>query len=206
MMIRLMSSLCLMLVLAACGSIATPVYEALPTNTPFIAENASSQGESVAVVPTETPLPPTATPVPPTVAPTEMPTEAPTQAAAAVDDPLKFFVDLANPGNGEALFKQMWDLPDGSQWACNTCHLLSEVQAVGPGMAGIAARAATRVPGEGAYTYLYNSIHNSALYIVPGFEAQVQQMPHFGPGANGEPAVLSDAQIYDLVAYLMTFE
>lgn len=208
-MIRLIVILCLILVLAACGTIATPVYEAPPTHTPFVDTKVHVEGQSAASVPTATPLPPTATPLPPTEVPTEVPTEAPTvteSAGADVEDPLKFFVDLANPANGEALFNQMWNLPDGSQWSCSTCHLLSDVRAVGPGMAGIADRAATRVPGEGAYTYLYNSIYNSSLYIVPEFAGQAQQMPHFGPGDNGEPAVLTNAQIYDLVAYLMSLE
>ncbi|MCS6837082.1 MAG: cytochrome c [Anaerolineae bacterium] len=107
---------------------------------------------------------------------------------------------MANPQRGEALFSQYIDAVG---FACSTCHnVVGDEVKIGPSLYGIPQRAAERVPGEGPYTYLYNSIHNSQAYIVPGFENAVH-MPHYA-GLDGSPVVLSDAQIYDLVAYLMT--
>lgn len=198
------------LLLAACGTVATPVYEAPPTDVP-------ASGQATAVVPTATvtPVPPTPTftPEPPT--PTPVPTEAPTEApsapetseatgVAAEDDPLAFFIQLASAANGEQLFYQPIEV-DGVPWACSTCHSAEDEETrIGPGLLHIGQRAGSRVEGEGPYTYIFNSIYNSELYIVPGFEAGTQ-MPHFGP-TDTRGAVLTNAQIYDLVAYLMTLE
>lgn len=194
------------LFLAACGTIAEPLYRITP-EAEVVQEGTT--GESVAVLasPTFTPVPPTSTPLPPTVAPTLEPTLVPTleatveaAAPAVSDDPKAFFVQLANASRGEELFNQQIDAVG---FACATCHNIEgEEIKIGPSLYGIPQRAATRVAGEGAYTYLYNAIHASQVYIVEGF-AEAVHMPQYG-GADGSPVVLSDAQIYDLIAYLMT--
>jgi len=195
---------CLALFLAACGTIPEPLFRV----TPEVQVVERADGQAVAAVASPTPLPPTSTPIPPTSTPTPTatpePTAAPTQAEAAApaasDDPKAFFVQLANAQRGETLFNQTIDAVG---FACATCHnIVGDEVKIGPSLYGIPQRAAERVPGEGPYTYLYNSIHNSQAYIVPGFE-QAVHMPHYA-GQDGSPVVLSDAQIYDLVAYLMT--
>jgi nitric oxide reductase subunit C len=81
---------------------------------------------------------------------------------------------------------------------CSTCHSV-EPQAVivGPSLAGIAATAATRVPGQSAELYIRNSILNPSEYLVEGFQDVMQK--NFG-------SVLTAEQINDVIAYLMTLE
>lgn len=193
---------CSLMMLAACGTIATPVYEA-PAATPTEAPATATQGghgHAHAAAPTTTPVPPTAT-LPPvtevlTDVPTAVPTDIPTQAA--VNDPIKFFVDLASAANGENIFHNIDFETDTGIWRCTTCHNTEgDVIKIGPSLWGIPDRAGTRIEGQGTYTYLYNSIRNAHDFIVPGFE-NATHMPHF------TPEQLSDAQIYDLIAYLMT--
>jgi len=193
------------LFLAACGTVPEPLFKI----TPEVEVVEETDGEAVAIAASPTPLPPTSTPtaaptLEPTAAPTLEPTAAPTEAEAAApaasDDPKAFFVQLANAQRGETLFNQTIDEVG---FACATCHnIQGEEIKIGPSLYGVPQRAAERVPGEGPYTYIYNSIYNSQAYIVPGFE-QAVHMPHYA-GQDGSPVVLSDAQIYDLVAYLMT--
>jgi mono/diheme cytochrome c family protein len=94
---------------------------------------------------------------------------------------------------GAALFTQSV----GGQPACSICHALDGTRIVGPGMGGIAQRAAERVDGQSAAVYLYTSIVRPADYVVEGY-------------ANVMPAalaqVLDETQVNDLVAYLLTLE
>ncbi len=83
----------------------------------------------------------------------------------------------------------------GGQPACSTCHAWDDTRIVGPGMAGIATRAAERVPGQSAADYLVNSIVNPAAFVVEGY-ANVM------PATFGQ--VLDEEQIRDLVAYMLT--
>jgi nitric oxide reductase subunit C len=81
---------------------------------------------------------------------------------------------------------------------CATCHSLEPaVVIVGPSLAGIATRAAMRVPGQSAETYLRKSILDPGDYIVEGFpDAMVRNL--------GQQ--LTSDQINDLIAYLITLE
>ncbi|MDX2137363.1 MAG: hypothetical protein SF123_04655 [Chloroflexota bacterium] len=95
--------------------------------------------------------------------------------------------------SGAALFVQSI----GGQPACSTCHAFDSSRLVGPGMGGIAVRASVRVSGQSASEYLYTSIVNPSAHIVEEY-------------ANVMPAVyaqsLTETQVRDLVAYLLTFE
>ncbi|MCU0511084.1 MAG: cytochrome c [Anaerolineae bacterium] len=200
-MMRLILALGSMLLLAACGTVATPIYER-PIATPTSITAVEASGAAVAAQPTATTVPPTATPLPPTAEPTIVPTTAPTEApttapAAGGSDPLEFLVSLAVPANGEALFNETHVLPDGQQWACSTCHAVAgDTVKIGPSLWGVGERAAGRVAGQGTYTYLYNSIRHPQDYVVEGY-AGGQQMPLF------DATVLNDAEVYDIIAYLM---
>lgn len=179
---------------------------------------------------TETPVPPTATP---TEEPTEEPTPEPTDEPAAepteetvdaeaadsestdseatdgeatgpIDEAreadIEFFLGLASASEGDALFHENLALPDGAMWACATCHNVNEnLDGVGPSLIGINERAGSRVEGQGPLTYMYNSIYDSQAFIVPGFEDNALHMPIYG-----ESGVLTDQQIYNLIAYLRT--
>lgn len=81
---------------------------------------------------------------------------------------------------------------------CAACHTITgSTVVVGPPLMGIAGRAAARVPGQDAQSYLLTSIMRPDEYIVEGFE---NTMPtNFGRKLTGE-------EIDALVAYLLTLE
>jgi nitric oxide reductase subunit C len=81
---------------------------------------------------------------------------------------------------------------------CATCHSLEpDVIIVGPSLAGIATRAANRVPGQSAEDYIRNSILNPGEYVVEGFQNVMAQ--NLGD-------VLSSDQINTIIAFLLTLE
>lgn len=183
--------------LAACGSVATPVWE---QEEEAETVNISEDTEAVAVVPTITVAPPTATPTEIPATPTftpEPPTATPEPTEAPANDPIVAQVAIGgNAADGEALFNQFID---DVGYACSTCHAVEgDTVLIGPSQAGIASRAGDRVEGEVAQRYLYNSIIHPNDYLVEGFEAG--QMP-----ANYEE-ILDQTDLLNLVAYLMTLE
>jgi ferredoxin len=83
--------------------------------------------------------------------------------------------------------------------SCRVCHSLDPgVRLVGPSLAGIAAAAETRVPGQTAEAYLRESIVAPDAFITPGYPAG-QMLPDLGK-------TLSEKQIEDLVAFLLTLK
>lgn len=101
----------------------------------------------------------------------------------------------ANPERGKDLF---FASSIGEGTGCRLCHSLKpdEVK-VGPSLAGIATRAATRVPGMSAEEYIRESILHPDAYIVPGFD---NKMPSYISES------LSEQDLEDLVAFLMTLK
>ncbi len=101
----------------------------------------------------------------------------------------------ADPERGKEIF---FASSIGEGTGCRLCHSLkpNEVK-VGPSLAGIATRAATRVPGMSAEEYIRESILHPDAYIVPGFD-------------NKMPAYISEGlspqDLDDLVAFLMTLK
>ena len=81
---------------------------------------------------------------------------------------------------------------------CAQCHALTpETVVIGPSLAGIATRAASRVPGYDTQTYLETSILIPEDYLVDGFS---NTMPtNFGKELTSE-------EFAALVAYLMTLK
>jgi mono/diheme cytochrome c family protein len=101
-----------------------------------------------------------------------------------------------NAANGEGLFSQS---TIGSQPGCITCHSLEPDKVlVGPSLAGVAARAGSRVSGQSAEDYIRESILNTDAFTVDGFAAGVM------PAALADG--LSEQQLADLVAYLVTLK
>lgn len=182
----------------ACGTQATPVFEAHDEEAIVEADASSAQdagGVEVAVVPTETPIPPTPTEEPTSTPelPTATPTEEPTAAPA---DPIARLVASRDPAAGEVLFNQMFA---ETAFACATCHHIAVPEnLIGPTLLNIKEIAATRVEGMSAERYIYNSIVNPNEYLVEGFVAGV--MP------QNWHEVLSDTEIYEIIAYLLTLD
>ncbi len=103
---------------------------------------------------------------------------------------------VGNAANGEKLFAQA-TIGTRSAPGCITCHSLEPgVVMTGPSQHGVGLRAAGRVPGLSAEEYLRQSIVNPNAYVVEGFDAGVMYMTY--------EAELSEQEINDLVAYLLT--
>ncbi len=102
----------------------------------------------------------------------------------------------AGAGNveaGKALFAQQ---VIGSNPGCITCHSLEPGKTlVGPSMAGIAGRAGNTAPGQSAEQYLRQSITEPDAHVVAGFQKGLMPKP-----------TLSDQQVNDLIAYLLTLK
>lgn len=98
----------------------------------------------------------------------------------AVEDPAAM--------KGETIFTQN----------CASCHATTaDTVIVGPSLAGIAARAGTRVEGQSAAEYIQLSILRPGEYVVEGFP---DLMPtSFGTNLYGE-------ELDALIAYLLTIE
>jgi cytochrome c551/c552 len=81
---------------------------------------------------------------------------------------------------------------------CGACHSTTpDTIIVGPSLADIASRAATRIEGQDAYTYLLTSVMQPDAYLVEGFE-------------NLMPASLSKQltgeELDAVIAYLQTLD
>ncbi|MFN8376711.1 MAG: c-type cytochrome [Anaerolineae bacterium] len=209
----LFSLLTAALLISACGVVVTPAWDAAPTEVAAVPTEGDlirvGNGEGVTAatqVPptaTATQVPPTATQVPPTAtqAATEAPTTAPVEAttapdqaaAPAGDDPVAVLAALYDPAEGEMLFNQQ----TATGYACSSCHLVnSEQMLIGPGLLNISTRGATRVAGEGAATYIHNSIISPSAFVVPGFPDMLMPQTF--------SQVFTEDQIYAIVAYVLT--
>lgn len=79
---------------------------------------------------------------------------------------------------------------------CMTCHTIGRSGALRfPDLDGIAARAATRVPGLNTVEYFAQSMYAPEAYIVPGFNPGM-------PVINRPPIGLTDQEILCVIAYL----
>lgn len=96
--------------------------------------------------------------------------------------------------------KKLFEQPViGSQAGCVTCHSTDPgLVLVGPSLAGVGSRVGSTVPGMSAEDYLRESIQNPDAHIAEGFTSGVMVK------AYGDE--LSDEQVNDLVAYLLTLK
>lgn len=106
--------------------------------------------------------------------------------------PLGPVADESSPeGRGQVVF---------SQAGCTACHTISGISQgnIGPVLDGLASRAGTTVEGLTAEEYIHQSIVDPSAHVVEGFADGV--MP------QNFAEVLSEDQIADLVAFLLTLE
>ncbi len=79
---------------------------------------------------------------------------------------------------------------------CTACHMIDGVDgavgAIGPKLNGLGERAATRVPGQDAITYIKASIDDPNGYVVEGYAPAMPQLR----------STMSDEEYDNLVAYL----
>lgn len=81
---------------------------------------------------------------------------------------------------------------------CMTCHTIGRSGALRfPDLDGVAARAATRVPGLNDVEYFAQSLYAPDAFIVPGFNPGM-------PVINKPPIGLTDQEILCVMAYLQT--
>lgn len=106
---------------------------------------------------------------------------------------------------GKKLFAQEEKMASQTNAPCTACHSLvpGEVK-VGPSLAGIADRAATREAGKTALQYIRESIQQPSVFIVPDdpkFQANGKSVMPDGLGNQMSPQDLAD-----LIAYLQTLK
>jgi hypothetical protein len=224
-------SITLALLIAACGTealsrpdadatkaalavtLTTSVDDLIDTLTEEATEIATEEiTEEVTEIVTEEPteVPASQTPTDePTIEPTDVPTLEPTvapteEATEAVETTVETTSQVASGIPSEAEIAAAVDAADAANGQtlvnvvappCSSCHnFASEAQIVGPGLYNLVNRAGTRIEGQGPYTYTYNSILHSMDFIVEGF-------PPAMPAYDG---VLTDDEVYDIIAYLWT--
>jgi len=103
---------------------------------------------------------------------------------------------IADPKAGESIY---YETASGVNAGCRICHSLEKNEKIiGPSFYGIADRAGERVPGLTAEEYLHQSIVNPNAFVVPGYP-EGQMIQNFG-------TILTEEQINDLIAFLMTME
>jgi mono/diheme cytochrome c family protein len=202
------------LLIAACGSVATPVPNSLTLEAQATqeAQDIAGDGVSVPVVvaPTSTPIPlptdtstpteepPTPTDVPPTEAPEveEVEEDVETDLDPEHEQIVLLVSRFGDPNQGQSLFTRSMSTNMG-EFACSICHSAdSEAPGVGPGLWNLNERAGDRVEGMPAEVYAYLTIIEPAHYTVPGFAPGV--MP------SNYADILSDQEIYDLAAYVLS--
>ena len=89
------------------------------------------------------------------------------------------------------------ELMDG-KGLCFTCHTMGRSGALRfPDLEGVAARAASRIPGLSEVEYFARSLYEPDSFIVPGFNPGM-------PVISRPPIGLTDPEILCVIAYLQT--
>ena len=127
--------------------------------------------------------------------------DEPDDAADAPAVDLSQYGEIALPESADAERGAMLfaELQPEAGFACAGCHFTdSEDRLIGPGLLNVAARADSRVEGQSAVEYLFNAIVNPSDFVVDGYDAGVEPRNY--------AQILSEADIYDIIAYLLTLE
>jgi cytochrome c553 len=196
--------------LAACGTPAAPVPTGvptlvLPTRVPIQNTDAPNQPTRSAAEPTRVAAQATAIPtrrvaVTPTI--TLIPTKAP---PTLPPPPSATPIPTVDPAveRGRILFAQ--GTGDAAVPTCASCHYVDKDDPfTGPSQKGIGRRAAQRVPGQSAAEYLRTSILKPNAYIVPNQANFIYSVLGNSLMYQTYADHLTEAQVNDLVAYLLS--
>lgn len=127
------------------------------------------------------------------------PTTAP---AAPADQPAA--PTAGDAANGKTLFSQA--VLNGNA-GCSTCHSVEAGKVlVGPSLSGVATRAGNTVAGESAMDYLHQSIVDPNAHLSKGCNAADLEAICVSSMPLDWAQKLSEKEINDLVAYLMTLK
>ena len=122
----------------------------------------------------------------------------PEPTATEVLSPLDRMVSMRDPQKGAILFETFQETA-GTGYSCANCHSpTSEEKLVGPGLLNIKSRALTRVEGQSAVEYIYNSIVDPKAIVVEDYDPEL--MP------DNWSDIYTNLEIFDIVAYLLTLE
>ncbi len=105
-----------------------------------------------------------------------------------------------DPARGRQIFHGHTVLTGEGAPSCATCHAIEpgEETGVGPNLADIGSRAATVVEGQSAEQYLRTAITDPDAYLAGGYQEGIMYRQY--------EQVLTEQQIDDLVAYLLTLK
>jgi mono/diheme cytochrome c family protein len=178
--------------IVACGCLLLPVVSCFFLLSPVLVLLLAVSGTSVygrgSVVPTSAPVVPGLS-------------QSPTPRAGQVADDVAMPAsqDTLPPSADAAKGKQLFNaFHPAAGIACSTCHRVdSEQRLVGPGLLNVGIRAATRGKRQSAVAYLHESIVNPSAYVVEGY-ADIM------PKTWG--IILTEAQIDDIISYLLTLK
>ncbi|MSQ32168.1 MAG: c-type cytochrome [Dehalococcoidia bacterium] len=166
--------------IALVGAACSGGNDATPTATKVAATATMPPATATTVAKTTTSATAAAT-RPPATATTVAKTTTSATAAATSDG-------AGDSVKGQAVFNSM---------ACNACHSTGTNTLIGPGLGGIATRAATRKAGMTAQAYLEESELTPDAFIVSGFNRGI--MPKLWTSKK-------DAGFSDIIAYLLTLK
>ena len=133
----------------------------------------------------------------PTFNPTPAPQGSPTAPASPSGTGTPAVTATAPSGNGGDPAQGEQLFTSGATPPCSSCHATTDTRIVGPGLAGVYARARTRVSGLSADEYITQSIREPGAFVVDGF---TNLMPPF------PPSNLSDQEVQHIIAYLRTLQ
>lgn len=127
-------------------------------------------------------------------------TTAPAMNAPPASSPaLERARQVGDPVAGEELFQRTQQIVPGAP-TCQSCHVVQAdaVPVIGPSLYGIATVAGTRVPGQSAEEYLRIAIVDPNDYVLEGYQPGIMVRTY--------GMLLTEQQINDLVAYMLTLE
>jgi cytochrome c2 len=126
--------------------------------------------------------------------PTQEPVEFSPTAASSVDRPDDS--EKATEPAAEAPIADAGDAKAGQNLfiSCGACHSTGDNKVVGPGLAGVYARAGSRTSLD-ADAYIEQSVREPSAFVVDGFGPLMPSFDYF-----------SDEDVQNVIAYLKTLE
>lgn len=97
-------------------------------------------------------------------------------------------LDNGDPARGDMLIDEL---------GCGVCHRVGAANGIAPSFVGIADLAPDRRPPLNAAAYLYESIIHPTAFVLEGYSGAMPQ---------NYAEILTDAEIGDIIAYLMSGE